>query len=180
MAGVHASRRGEVLPSEPDSSILGRTEQSSVASKSSNTSLRHTPDVKLGGPGQGRPGRGPTGSSTTKEREELRRKGPLAPGREADPRGAYGAPRITTALRREGRRFNRQKAERLMLEYDIHFVEGPGAIPASAASPVRRGAKTCTSGTGALTGMAHRLAAGGAGLAEIGFERCAGASTVAR
>ncbi|MEW2486583.1 IS3 family transposase [Streptomyces sp. NPDC048411] len=36
-----------------------------------------------------------------------------------DSRGAYGAPRVTAALRRTGRRINRKKVERIMRERDI-------------------------------------------------------------
>lgn len=34
-------------------------------------------------------------------------------------RGVYGAPRVTAALRRGGRRVNRKKVERIMRERDI-------------------------------------------------------------
>ncbi|MCJ0875387.1 IS3 family transposase [Streptomyces sp. AP-93] len=37
-------------------------------------------------------------------------------------RRAYGAPRITAALRRKGRRINRKKVERLMREHDIRGI----------------------------------------------------------
>ncbi|WP_245238484.1 IS3 family transposase [Streptomyces sp. MZ04] len=37
-------------------------------------------------------------------------------------RRAYGAPRITAALRRKGRRINRRKVERLMREHDIRGI----------------------------------------------------------
>ncbi|MFE1716060.1 IS3 family transposase [Streptomyces sp. NPDC058728] len=37
-------------------------------------------------------------------------------------RRAYGAPRITAALRRRGRRINRKRVERLMREHDIRGI----------------------------------------------------------
>ncbi|MFF1595129.1 IS3 family transposase [Streptomyces sp. NPDC058286] len=40
----------------------------------------------------------------------------------ASSRGAYGAPRVTAALRRTGRRINRKKVERIMRERDIHGI----------------------------------------------------------
>ena len=40
----------------------------------------------------------------------------------ASSRGAYGAPRITAALRRRGRRINRKKVERLMREHGIRGI----------------------------------------------------------
>ncbi|MET7544123.1 IS3 family transposase [Streptomyces sp. NPDC005507] len=40
----------------------------------------------------------------------------------ASSRGAYGAPRVTAALRRTGRRINRKKVERIMRERDIRGI----------------------------------------------------------
>jgi len=43
-------------------------------------------------------------------------------GIHAGSRGAYGAPRIHAALRREGLRINRKKVERIMREHDIRGI----------------------------------------------------------
>lgn len=37
-------------------------------------------------------------------------------------RGAYGSPRVTAALRRDGRRLNRKKVERIMRERGIRGI----------------------------------------------------------
>ncbi|WP_327417508.1 IS3 family transposase [Streptomyces sp. NBC_01233] len=61
----------------------------------------------------------PAAAVTAREEDEL-----VAEIRQIheESRRAYGAPRITAALRRKGRRINRKKVERLMREHDIRGI----------------------------------------------------------
>ncbi|MFJ7272729.1 IS3 family transposase [Streptomyces sp. NPDC099050] len=61
----------------------------------------------------------PNAAATAREEEEL-----VAEIRQIheESRRAYGAPRITAALRRRGRRINRKRVERLMREHDIRGI----------------------------------------------------------
>ncbi|MFC5956906.1 IS3 family transposase [Streptomyces pratens] len=53
----------------------------------------------------------------------------------AGSRGAYGAPRVTAALRRKGRRINRKKVERIMRERDIRGITLPPCPPTGRRGP---------------------------------------------
>ena len=61
----------------------------------------------------------PAAAATAREEDEL-----VAEIRQIheESRRAYGAPRITAALRRRGRRINRKRVERLMREHDIRGI----------------------------------------------------------